>query len=187
MKALNQKRKEKSVIMRDKLAEKQEKLRELEKKHDKERKMIMKKIETMELKKRALDKLKEEHLLRIKSHRDNKLEKAKLNKSMLELKQQERRENILYDEEEKFDRAINKENKCNSMKNISIYQTIGYQKEKDRKIKNFLKQRNLLQSQSIIKKNDKQRRQIYINKLRKEAEERRREEEKRMEKLMGGS
>ena len=124
MKALNQKRKEKSVIMRDKLAEKQEKLKELEKKHDKERKMIMKKIETMEMKKRALDKIKEEHLLRIKAQRDNKFEKAKLNKSMLDLKQQERRENILYDEEEKFDRVKIKEHKCNSMKTISIYQTI---------------------------------------------------------------
>ena len=42
-----------------------------------------------------------------------------------------------------------------------------------------------LKIKSIIKKNDKQKRQIYINKLRKEAEERRKEEEKRLEKLMG--
>jgi hypothetical protein len=50
-------------------------------------------------------------------------------------------------------------------------------------MKNFIKQRNILQSQSIIKKNAKQRRQIYIDKLRREAEERRKEEEKRMELL----
>ena len=185
MKAIKEKRKEKSVIMHDKLLEKQEKLKELEKKHDKERKMIMKKIENMTMKKISLDKIKEENLLRIKNLRDNKFEKAKLNKSMIELKEKERRENILYDEEEKFYRVKSLENKNDSIKSYSIYQTIGYQKEKDEKMKNFLKQMNILQSQSIFKKNFKQRKQIYINKLRKEAEERRKEEEKRMEKLMG--
>ena len=185
MKALNEKRKEKSVIIKDKLMEKQEKLKELEKKHDKERKMIIKKIENMTLKKMALDKVKEEYLLKIKTMRDNKFEKAKLNKSMIELKERERRENILFDEEEKFCRVRSKENKNDSIKSHSIYQTIGFQKEKDEKMKNFLKQMSMLQSQSIIKKNHKQRKQIYINKLRKEAEERRKEEEKRLEKLMG--
>ena len=171
--------------MRDKLAEKQEKLKELEKQHDKERKMIIKKLENMENKKRMLDKIKEENLLRIKTLRDNKFEKAKLNKSMIELREEERRENILYDEEEKFYRVRCKENRCNSLKLNSRFQTIGYQKEKDEKMKNFLKQMNALQSQSIIKKNEKQRKQIYINKLRKEAEERRKKKKKRMEKLMG--
>ena len=183
MKGINQKRKEKSIIIKNKLAEKQERLKELEIKHDKERKMIMKKMEIMQMKKMALDKAKEENLLKIKTIRDNKFEKTKVNKSMIELKEKERRENILYDEEEKFDRALSKENKYNYLKLFSRYQTIGYQKEKDRKMKNFIKQRNILQSQSIIKKNAKQRRQIYIDKLRREAEERRKEEEKRMELL----
>ena len=181
MKALKQKRKEKSLIMKDKLAEKQEKLIQLEKQHDQERQLIMKKLETIENKKNALDKVKEENLLRIKTLRNNKFEKTKLNRSMIELKEQERRENILYDEENKFDRILNKENRYNSKKLYSRFQTIGYQKEKDEKMKNFLKQMDILKSQSIIKKNDKQKRQIYINKLRKEAEERRKEEEKRLE------
>ena len=59
------------------------------------------------------------------------------------------------------------------------------EKEKDQKIKDFLKQMNILQSQSIIKKSKKERKQIYIDKLRKDAEERKKEEEKRMDKLMG--
>ena len=183
MKGINQKRKEKSIIIRDKLTEKKERLKELEKKLDKDRKNIMKKLETMELKKKALDKVKEENLLRIKTLRDNKFEKARLNKSMIDLKEQERRENILYDEEEKFDRALSKENKCNSIQSFSRYQTIGYQKEKEEKMKNFFRQMSVLQSQSIIKKTMKQRKQIYINKLKKEAEERRKEEEKRLELL----
>ncbi len=171
--------------MKDKLAEKQEKLIQLEKQHDKERKLIMKKLETMENKKKALDKIKEENLLRIKTLRNTKFEKTQMNRSMIELKEQERRENILYDEEEKFDRILHKENTYNYKKTYSRFQTIGNQKEKEEKLKNFLKQMNILKSQSIIKKNEKQKRQIYINKLRKEAEERRKEEEKRLEKLMG--
>ena len=91
MKALNQKRKEKSMIMKDKLAEKKEKLIQLEKQHDIERKLIMKKLETMENKKNALDKIKEENLLRNKTLRDNKFEKTKLNRYTIELKEQERR------------------------------------------------------------------------------------------------
>ena len=49
--------------MHDKLEEKQLMLKELGKKHDKERKIIMKKLEIMHMKKLALDKIKEENLL----------------------------------------------------------------------------------------------------------------------------
>ena len=169
--------------MRDKLTEKQEKLKQLEKKNDKERQLIMKKLEKIQLKKLSIDKMKEENLLRLKSIRDTRFEKAKINKSMLEIKEKERIENILFGEEERFDRVLHRENKVDNMKSFSRYQTIGYQKEKDKKMKYYIKQRNLLQNESIIKKTLKQRRQIYINKLKKEAEERRKEEEKRLEQL----
>ena len=43
MKDLNEKRKEKSTIMKDKLKEKQERLKELEKKNNLERKLLIKK------------------------------------------------------------------------------------------------------------------------------------------------
>ena len=45
MKALNEKREEKSTVMKDKLKEKQERLIELEKKNNLERKLIIKKLE----------------------------------------------------------------------------------------------------------------------------------------------
>ena len=50
-------------------------------------------------------------------------------------------------------------------------------------MKNFLRERHFLQSQSILKKNPKQRKQIYIDILKKEAEKRKKEEEKKMESL----
>ena len=51
MKALNEKREEKSTVMKDKLKEKQERLIELEKKNNLERKLIIKKLEKMQSKK----------------------------------------------------------------------------------------------------------------------------------------
>ena len=73
--------------------------------------------------------------------------------------------------------------KNDSIKSNSRHKTIGLQKSKEEKMKYFLKEMNLLKNQSIMKKNDRQKRQIYIAKLRKEAEERKKEEEKRLEAL----
>ena len=105
------------------------------------------------------------------------------NKSAIEEREKKRRESILYDEEEKFDKALNKANKNDSFKSNSRHKTLGLHKSKEEKMKYFLKEMNLLKNQSIMKKNDRQKRQIYIAKLRKEAEERKKEEEKRLEAL----
>jgi hypothetical protein len=52
-------------------------------------------------------------------------------------------------------------------------------------MKKFLKELNNLKSESMMKKNDKQKKQIYIDKLKRDAEERKKELEKKMEKIMG--
>ena len=135
----------------------------------------------MQLKKNELDRQKEENLMKIKSLRDSRFEKTRYNRSMLELKEKEKRDNILYNEEEKMDRVLTKEKRCNSVQRITRYQTIGYQKQKDQKMKIFLKELSNLKSESMLKKNDKQKRQIYINKLKRDAEERKKEEEKKLE------
>ena len=137
----------------------------------------------MQEKKNELDKIKEENLMKIKSSRELKFEKMRTNRSVIELIENKRRQSILIDEEEKFDRALNRENKNDSIKSNSRYKTLGEQKYKDEKMKLFLKEMNNLKNQSIMKKNDRQKKQIYINKLRREAEERKKEEEKRLEAL----
>jgi len=183
MKAINEKREEKSVIMKDKLKEKQEKLKELEKKNNYERKLIIKKLERMQVKKNELDKQKEERLNKIKTIRDGKFEHVRTNKSAIEEKEKKRRGGILYEEGEKFGRALNRETKYDSIKSNSRTRTLGQQKYRDEKMKMFLKEMNNLKNQSIMRKNDRQKRMIYLNKLRKEEEERKKEEEKRLEAL----
>ena len=122
-------------------------------------------------------------LVKLRNVRDSKFERMRPNKSAIEEREKKRRENILFDEEEKFDRALNRENKNDSIKSNSRHKTIGLQKSKEEKMKYFLKEMNLLKNQSIMKKNDRQKKQMYIAKLRKEAEERKKEEEKRLEAL----
>ena len=169
--------------MKDKLKEKQEKLKELEKKNNHERKLLIKKLEKMQLKKNELDKQKEEKLNKIKTIRDGKFIHVRTNKSAIEEKYKKRRDNILFEEEERFDRALNRETKNDSIKSNSRTRTLGQQKYRDEKMKLFLKEMNNLKNQSIMRKNDRQKRQMYLNKLRREAEERKREEEKRLEAL----
>ena len=165
------------------MKEKQEKLKELEKKNNHERKLLIKKLEKMQLKKNELDKQKEEKLNKIKTIRDGKFIHVRTNKSAIEEKYKKRRDNILFEEEERFDRALNRETKNDSIKSNSRTRTLGQQKYRDEKMKLFLKEMNNLKNQSIMRKNDRQKRQMYLNKLRREAEERKREEEKRLEAL----
>ena len=183
MKAINEKREEKSIVMKDKLKEKQERLKELEKKSNYERRLLIKKLERMQAQKNGLDKINEDKFLKIRAMRESKFERLKTNKSVIEQREKKRRDNILFDEEEKFDRALNRENRNDTLRSNSRYKTLGEQKYKEEKMKFFLKEMNNLKNQSIMKKNDRQKKQIYIAKLRREAEERKKEEEKRLEAL----
>ena len=66
-------------------------LKELEKKNNRERKLLIKKLERMQEKKNELDKIKEENLMKIKSSRELKFEKMRTNRSAIELIENKRR------------------------------------------------------------------------------------------------
>ena len=183
MKAKKEKQNEKKQIASDKLQEKQERLKELDIQNENNRKKIIKKIEVMEKKKLLIDKQKENYLQRIKNIRDNYLKETNNNKKMISKEEDLRRDDILYYENYKFDMALGKDNGNKKKRAISQYKTIASQKEDQEKLKDFMKQLSTLQDDSVIKKNDKQKRQMYNEKVRKEREEKRKEEEKRLEKL----
>ena len=145
----------------------------------------MHKLEEMETKKLMHDKEKSEILRKIKMIREEQFERAKENKTSLENIEKKWRDNILYDEKVRFDLALGKENRCRSMKSVSRYKVVYRDKKLNEKMKEFLKQRNILQNESILKKSQKQRREIYNNILRMEAERKKKEQEKKMEELMG--
>ena len=183
MKAKKEKQNEKKQIASDKLQEKQEKLKELDKQNEKNRKKIIKKIEVMEQKKILIDKQKENHFQKIKDIRNNYLKETNSNKIMISKEEDLRRDDILDYENYKFDLALGKDYGNKKSRANSQYKTIATQKEDQEKLKDFMKVLNTLQDDSVTKKNDKQKRQMYNEKVRKEREEKRKEEEKRLEKL----
>ena len=183
MKAKKEKQNEKKQIASDKLQEKQERLKELDKQNEKNRKKIIKKIEVMERKKMILDKEKENFLNKLRDIRNNYLKETNSNKIMLSKEEELRRGDILDFEIYKFDKALGKDSGDQKKRSNSQIRTILNQKEEQEKMKEFMKVINSLQTDSITKKNDKEKRKMYNEKVRKEREEKRKEEEKRLEKL----
>jgi len=167
MKEKKERQKEKKEISNNKLMEKQERLKELDLKNDKERKKIIKKLEIMEMKKQQIDKEKEEYLQKIKEIRDAHFQETYNNKKLLSKEEEERRLDILDYENYKFDLALrhdygNKKRRINSQSKI-----ISSQKEEEQKLKSFMKIMNNLQDDSVSKKNEKEKRMMYNGKARK--------------------
>ena len=183
MKEKKAKQKEKKEIANNKLLEKKEKLKELDKEKDKKRKLIIKRIQKMDKKKLELDKKRNELLQIINEDRISHLQEAKKNKSLLEKEEDEKREDILDYENYKFSLALEKETGIKVKRAYTQNKTIENQKETESRMKEFRKIMNTLQDDSIITKNDKHRRLMDNEKLKTEREEKKKEEEKKLEKL----
>ena len=97
-------------------------------------------------------------------------------------RQDERREDILDYENYKFNLALEKESGIKYKRINSQNKTIENQIEIENRMKEFKKIMNSLQEESVTSKNDKQKRLIYNEKVKKDMEEKKKEEEK-LEKL----
>ena len=100
-----------------------------------------------------------------------------------------RREDILFEENNKIGRLyspdIGRQTCMSNLHNIQS-KTLIISKEDYELRKEFLRKMNQLKSESVSNKSYKERRRLYLNKLRAEAEKRRKEEEERLEKLQMG-
>ncbi len=162
MKEKKLKQNEKKQKENEKMEEKKEKLKEMDRQNEKNKKKILKRIEVMEKKKLIIDKEKGENIQRMRNIRNNFLKETNNNKKMLSKEEDLRRDDILYFENYKFDKALGKDNGDKKKRAISQYRTIANQKEDEQKMKDFMKELSSLQDESIIKKNDKQKRDMYI-------------------------
>ena len=102
-------RAEKKLQMKDKLALKMERMEQLEKEHDQKRKAIIKKLKNISKRKEEHDREKEQKILENRQIQSEHFEKLQLNQSAIMQKQMTKREEILYMENEKLNRAINKD------------------------------------------------------------------------------
>ena len=183
MKAKKAKHNEIRQMSHNKLLEKQEKLRELDIENDNQRKLILKKIQKMEKKKLDHDKEKDEFYKKIKEDLDNHFVEIKNNKKLLSKDIDEMRQDVLFYENYKFNLSLQKD-KLNVNKRIqSLSKTLENQKEKANEMKQFTRIMSGLQDEAVIKKTERQKRQLYNDKVKKEREEKKREEEKKLEKL----
>jgi hypothetical protein len=171
----------KKKLENEKLALKQERLRLLEEQNEKQRKNIIKKINKMEKKKLEFDKKKDEFYQQIKEGMKMKMQGTKANKNSLSKEADAKREEILEYESYVFDLVKNKEAGTASKRAISQSRTIQTQKDDQDRMKEFKRIMNTLQEDSVANKNDKQKRKMYSEKVKKELEEKRKEEEKRLE------
>jgi hypothetical protein len=171
----------KKQLENEKLALKQERLRLLEEQNERQRKNIIKKINKMERKKLELDKKKDEFYQQIKEDMKMKVQGTKANKNSLTKEADAKREEILEYESYVFGLVKNKEAGTASKRAISQSRTIQTQKDDQNRMREFKKIMTTLHEDSVVNKNDKQKRKMYSEKVRKELEEKRNEEEKRLE------
>ena len=183
MKEKKERQKEKKELSNNKLMEKKERLKEIDKQNDNQRKKIIKKIEIMEKKKMEIDKEKDEHLQKLREIRDSRLRETKNNRILLSKEDDEIRRDILDYENYKFEMSLGKYNKNTKKRANSQHNSISRQREEEKKLKNFMKIMNTLQGDSVIKKTDRQKRMMYNEKIKKEKEEKKKEEEKKLEEL----
>ena len=183
MKAKKEKHNEMIQNAKNKLIEKKERLKEIDLENDKNRKLIIKKMQNMEKKKIINDKEKEELYQRLKEDLINHFEDIKKNKNQLEKEEDEIRGDILDYENYKFSLSLEKDKGAKNKRAKSLYRTIETQKERKNEYEEFRKIMYTLQDDSVIKKTDRQRRKLYNEKVRKEREEKKKEEEKKMEEM----
>ena len=183
MKEKRDKQKEKSKILFEKLIEKQEKLKLIKKEREKYKKRLENKIEKMSLRKSMFDKKRKLDYQCLRNQRNEIFKRIQINKKEIEKEEELRREDILFEELNKLGRIpIRDDFGKNELHNIQSKTLILFQEDYELR-KNFLKTLSKLKEESVSKKSDKQKRKMYTDKLRAEAERKRKEEEEKMEKL----
>jgi len=186
MKDKREKQREKSRKLNEKLIEKQERLKAIRKEREKYKKKLENKIEIMTKKKELYDRKRDIELQNIKRQRDELFERNRINRREIEKEEELRREDILFEENNIFGRIQDRDNwGKRDLNNIQNKTLILFQEDIELR-KNFLKQLSKLKEESVSKKSDKQKRKIYTDKLKAEAERKKREEEERLEKLQMG-
>ena len=184
MKEKKLKQKEKAKELCEKLIKKQELLNDIKKQQEKKRKKLENKIEKMTKKKELFDRKRELSYQQIRRSRNKLFEKTRENKKKLDKEEVLKRDDILFDENNRLGRFYNNMDISGKteINNIQI-KTLQLSKEDYELRKEFLKKMNKLKEESVSKKSLKERRKIYMDKVRAEAEKKRREEEERLEKL----
>lgn len=183
MKDKRKKQREKAKIISEKFIQKKEHLLNLKRDQEKKRKKLENRIVKMNQKQEIFEKKRELGFDKMRRTRSELFEKIKKNKKQLESEEDLRRKDILFEENNRLGKIYNLNTVGKSKISCIQSKTLILSKEDYELRKEFLKKMNKLKSESVSNKSLKDRRKLYMEKLRIEAEKRRKEEEERLEKL----
>ena len=186
MKDKRQKQKQRAKMISEKLIEKKEHIENLKKELEKKRKKLENRIVKLSQKQELFEKKREFGFDEMRRTRNELFKKIKQNKKQLESEEDIRRQDILFEENNKLGKLQNSEIVGKTKIHSIQSRTLIISKEDYELRKDFLKKMNKLKSESVSNKSQKERRKLYTEKLRLEAEKRKKEENERLEKLQSG-
>lgn len=167
----------KKIKIKNKLEEKEERIKQLEVANNKKRKEIKKRIEAITAKKEEYEKEKEKELEKEREKREEKMLRTMRNKERLRIHKDSLREEILTYQNIILGRGINKENLTNLKRANAHEKTVVQQMSLEKNLAKFTIRMNQVKSNSVLKKSLKERWIMFKELKRKEAEKKRKEEE----------
>ena len=187
MKDKRRKQKEKTKAIFEKLNQKKELIENIRKSQEKKRKKLEKQIiKASKKQQEILNKNKEIGFNKILQTRNKLYNDIQKKKKEIQNEEELRREDILFQENNKIGKLYRSQTVGKLVaSNIQKIQakTLILSKEDYELRKDFLKKMNKLKSESVSNKSQKERRKLYMDKLREEALKRKKEEEERLDKL----
>ena len=177
-KAKEKELKKRNKEIMNKLTEKNEKILLLEQINEKKRKSILKKIQTMDTRKKENEKNKTKKILDSKRKRELRFKSCADRRKEFLLEESERRKDILDFQSEIFLRSLSRDNVFLMKRNHAHERVSQEQILLEKNLMSFNKQMNILKSQSIYKKSFEERLKIFKELKRKEAAKKKEMEEK---------
>ena len=175
-----QMKKSKYLHNKEKFGEKMNKLEEIERKKEKSRENLIKKLKKIEDNQIRIQKDNMKKFKILKDKRDKFFQICKENKKNLDKLIVDEKDNILEYQENILSRPNLIEQRYNLKKEVATEKVILHQMTFEKNLKPFYKKLEEIKSNSIIKKSLSQRRKIFKNLKRAEAEAKKKEEEEKL-------
>ena len=175
-----QKKKKKYKHFNEKYDGKYNRLEEIEKNIDQKRKNLIKKFRIIEANQQQIKEKDRQKYEEIRNKRNEYVKACIENKKKLQKELIEQNEEILEYQAFMISRKSQMDKKFKLKKNHATEQTLNNQINFEKNLKPFLKKLDKIKSESILKKSLTQRKKIFRDLKRAEAEARRKEEEERL-------
>jgi hypothetical protein len=175
--------KQKKIDNYNKELEKKDKLEEIDRKNEKQRKEIIKKINNMMKKKEEHDNERREFFRKDRQRRLNKIEKVKDNLKSIQEDEENFRMNVLDYQNQILQRALSRDHIIRLKKTNANEKTLIDQLNEEKNIPKFNKKMFKIKENSVLTLSSEQKYEVWKELKRKEAERKRKELEDKLNKV----